>query len=152
MTARHRTRRNVSEFLVVLSTCSGRWALSRTRSRRRSTPCHRRYPTTAEHVAVLVVSSPPLTLRGSVPSDEYDSYSSATLRLPPLDAGCCLVQCVTRTPSTTRRRRRHMGFPLTDVDHCTRRVVLECRLLPVGRLSSPSAAKNTDTRALLEHR
>ena len=33
--------------------------MSHTRSHRRSTPCRRRYPTTAEHVAVLVVSSPP---------------------------------------------------------------------------------------------
>jgi len=39
-----------------------------------------------------------LTLRGSVPSDEYDNYSSATLRLPPPDAGCRLVQYLTGTP------------------------------------------------------
>ena len=91
-----------------------------------------------------------LTLHGSVPSDEYDNCSSAMLRLPPPDAGCRLVQCITGTPSTTRRR--HGGFPLTDVGCCTRHVGLQCCLLPVGRLSSPSAAKNTDTCALLEHR
>jgi len=56
------------------------------------------------------------------------------------------------------RRPRLVGvgvarvFLRPDVGRCTRRVVLECRLLPVSRLSSPSAAKNTDTRALLEHR
>ena len=54
-----------------------------------------------------------LTLRGSVPSDEYDNYSSATLQLLPPDAGCRLVQCVAGTPSTTRRRRRRAGLPAT---------------------------------------
>jgi len=45
-----------SSFSEARVLAGGRWAVP---SRRRSTPCRHRYPTTAEHVAVLVVSSPP---------------------------------------------------------------------------------------------
>jgi len=101
----------------------------------------------------VVVSSPPSdALRGSGTSDEYDNCSSATV-------GCCLRTLVAAWSSALLERRpRLVGVDIAwvflrpDVGRCTRRVVLECRLLPVGRLSLPSAAKNTDTRALREHR